>query len=1001
MMRVKIATRDRGEIPVNTYAINLAACVDEDTEYLTPTGWKRIADYRTGDRVLEIDPYNNVRACFKTPISYIKQPATEDAYVVSPNSRSKLSMMVSPNHTVLFEQTSGSRIKSYKTKTAADFFKMRTDGLGIPSNFNINSSTSLTMTPDEIAIQVAFAADGSLKPKYKCGARIRVKKQRKVDRLYKLLNLASIPYKKTIEKDYTVFWFTPPLLEKSLNWAWPANAAQLKIIAEESVHWDGCIDKRTGNHIFFTTIKNDADFMQYAYQATFSTVISLISHDRRGRKHIINGKDYATKSIDYTVRQTTARVKNVMFKNVNRKPMPNGIQYCFTTSTGYWLMRKDNHISITGNSGNGKGYSTNIIEDNVINNFRTTFFDITYPVIVEENLAKLALKRAYIKGVDPDAEEIRVKTEFHDLGALAFSFDSGTTAAIKQMRHKLLMSQIGSMNLEIDEIGSNLLGNLDALGTFLELYDVGKIKQKLIKNTKENLRNEEIEGRTPTNLLLFGTPSKLLDGNKTEDEFYSFLETGYARRSLFGFSRTLIKDKTLTAEQVYDAMTDVSVDAYLEDLSIELGALADITNYNKLITMSKDVTLLQIEYRLHCEALADDLKEHEEIQRAELSHRYFKALKLAGTYAFIDGQSDVSESNMYAAIHMVEESGKAFNQILKRQRNYEKLARYIADTGREVTHVDLTQDLPFYKGSISQKNDLMQLAIAWGYKNQVIIKKSIVNNIEFITGETLKKTDLNEMILSHSNDIAVAYKNEIAPWDKLHILTQMSGKHWTNHHVTDYHRCEDCVIPGFNMIVLDIDDGDTTVASMQTLLKEYTYMYYTTKRHFEGDALNKPKHRFRLLMPLDYHLALDREDHKEFIHNIYNWLPFDVDTNTSDRSRKWLSNNGDHGYNTGKFIDVMPFIPKTTKNDERKKVVQDLQSLNNLERWFVQNATNGSRNNQLIKYALVLVDMGYDLDNTQNGVLSLNQKLDNSLPEDEIRNTIFSTVAKAIIEKGK
>ena len=78
------------------------------------------------------------------------------------------------------------------------------------------------------------------------------------------------------------------------------------------------------------------------------------------------------------------------------------------------------------------------------------------------------------------------------------------------------------MNSEIDEIGSNLLGSSDILNTFLELYDVGKIKQKLVKNTAESLRSEEIVGRTPCNLLMFGTPSKLLDGGKTEEDYFSF-----------------------------------------------------------------------------------------------------------------------------------------------------------------------------------------------------------------------------------------------------------------------------------------------------------------------------------------------------------------------------------------------------------------------------------------------------------------------------------------------
>jgi hypothetical protein len=645
-------------------------------------------------------------------------------------------------------------------------------------------------------------------------------------------------------------------------------------------------------------------------------------------------------------------------------------------------------------SGQGKGHSTNIIEDHVINQFKSTFFNETYPLVVDQNLAKLAATRAYINGEDIDTVEQAVTKEFQELGVLAFSFDSGTTAAIKQMRHKLLMCDIGSMNLEIDEIGSNLLGNADALNTFLELFDVGKVKQKLTKNTKENTRNEEIEGKTPTNLLLFGTPSKLLNGSRVEDEFFSFLEAGYARRCVFGYTKLTEKDTTLTAEQIYDSLTDPDIDQYLKDMSIRLGKLANILNYDKTITMSKDVSIEVIRYRLHCEQIANSMDDHEEAAKAEMSHRYFKALKLAGTYAFIDGMAYISEDNLYHAIYLVENSGKAFQNILRRDKAYAKLAKYIAGVGHELTHVDLTENLPFYKGSVTQKNDLMQLAIAWGYKHSMIIKRTMSNNIEFITGETLKTTKFDKMMLAYSHDISSGYKNVVAPWEQLHVLSQKPHTHWINHHSIDGHRSEASMIPGCNMVVLDIDSG-TSMQTVKLLLGEYKYLLYTTKRHTDAH------HRFRLVLPLNYHVTLDEQEFKDFMSNIYEWLPISADTATGQRSRKWLTCTGSYEYNEGdQVLDAMLFIPNTAKNDERQQIVQTYQSLNNLERWFVQNSKHGNRNNQLIRYALMLVDMGNTIDQIRNNVLAMNDKLDNKLPETEIDKTIMITANKALLKRG-
>ncbi|MDG4870457.1 hypothetical protein P8631_20890, partial [Guyparkeria sp. 1SP6A2] len=84
------------------------------------------------------------------------------------------------------------------------------------------------------------------------------------------------------------------------------------------------------------------------------------------------------------------------------------------------------------------------------------------------------------------------------------------------------LSKIGAVNLQIDEIGSNLVANTDVMTLYLELYDQGMVKQKLTKNTAESQRTEEVDGKTPANMLLFGTPSKLLDGGLVEEQFYDF-----------------------------------------------------------------------------------------------------------------------------------------------------------------------------------------------------------------------------------------------------------------------------------------------------------------------------------------------------------------------------------------------------------------------------------------------------------------------------------------------
>lgn len=653
-----------------------------------------------------------------------------------------------------------------------------------------------------------------------------------------------------------------------------------------------------------------------------------------------------------------------------------------------------------GTSGSGKGYSTNIMEEQVINGFRENFLQQTFPYLVEKRLPELALERANRKNskassstplVDPEAELERVRKEFAQLGTLLFSFDSGTTPALKQLRHQLLMAAAGAMNLQIDEIGSNLLANTELLTAYLELYDKGKIKTKLIKNTADNTRNEELEGGTPANMLLFGTPSKLLDGAKTEEEFMSMLETGYARRCLFGWSRGGRSTNELTPEQIYEMQTDTTSIEYLSALSEHVASLAHPEHYDKHLTMSKATSLVLIEYKQMCERLSEGLPEYEEIKKMEIDHRYFKALKLAGAYAFIDGSSEVSTEHLYNAIKLVEQSGEAFQAILTRDPSYARLAKFFATCKEDVTHTDLMAKLPFFKGSIGQRQDMLTLAIAWGYRHNIIIKKSFADGIEFLRGESLKETDLGNMIVAYSTDITTGYVNERVPFDQLDQLTQAQGYHWLSHHLTGGdkgmgHRQKASIMPGFNLIVLDVDGG-VDIKTVRLLLKDYKYHLYTTKSHTEEENC------FRVIMPTNFELNMADDEFKEFMINVYSWLPFKVDEETNQREKKWLSWNMHSEYNDGKLFDVLPFIPKTSKNEERKRRLETQGDMDNLERWVINNTGDGNRNNMLLRYAMILVDAGFQLFDVETKVIEMNDKLPDKLSESEIRTTIMKTVA--------
>lgn len=647
-------------------------------------------------------------------------------------------------------------------------------------------------------------------------------------------------------------------------------------------------------------------------------------------------------------------------------------------------------------SGFGKGHSVNIMEGSFIQGFKKRFLEETMPMITDNHLRQMAQEKA-IRNASPEEVEMdKLLSEYKRLGAYPFTFDSGTAPAVKQLRDKLLMSGCGAINFQLDEVGSNLIGSTDILNVFLELYDQGLVKQKLVKNTVDNSRSEDRDGSTPANMLLFGTPVKLFDGGSTEDQFYSFLEIGYARRCIFGIGKVDKKAIYLQSpNEIFKRLTDPNNEGVVRKWRKHFTNLADPAKFNWEMTISDSTAITLIEYKSHCEMRADALPEHEEIKKAELSHRYFKALKLAGALAFIDESMEVTETHLLQAIKLVEESGEAFKSILTREKSYMKLAKFIANTQTEVTHADLTEALPFYKSGIAARNELMSLATAWGYKNNIIIKKSIFDGIEFFRGETLKPTDLNKMILSWSTDLAYNYQAERGPWDKLDLVFKGQDISWCNHYFKDGHRCNEGVIPGFNMLVVDVD-GTCSIQTVQELFKEYKYILYTTKRHGQDG-----KDRFRLIFPLNYELYMSVDEYREFMNGVLKWLPFETDQGANQASKKWLANSQAHFItNEGAMFDALKFIPKTSRNEQYLKEVSKVENMDALERWFALRIVEGNRNNLLFKYGMALADTGIPLTEVETKLKKFNKSLDTPLTVDELNQSILKSIAKRYTENN-
>lgn len=312
-------------------------CTPGHTEYLTPTGWRRIDQYRQGDPVAVWDEDGCVR--FEVPKDYIDVPA-EGFYTFS-NATS--SMELSPGHRVPYYDYRG----VLAVKTAAQLYD-RPSVARIPTTF-VAPEQPETMSDAEVRLRVAFAADGHL-PRRGQQAIVTVRKDRKKERIGRLLSENGVDYVERVSEARPTesrFVFARGDLGRNLDFVWRLPARQLAVVLDECTRWDG-LDGHPERR-FYSTSKADADAIQYAAHATGV---------RATMARIEYAEDWSDGWIVYIRRERShknAWVVRDATERTFREPEDGERQYCFTTSTGFWVARNRDTVFVTGNSAKSTG----------------------------------------------------------------------------------------------------------------------------------------------------------------------------------------------------------------------------------------------------------------------------------------------------------------------------------------------------------------------------------------------------------------------------------------------------------------------------------------------------------------------------------------------------------------------------------------------------------------------------------------------------------------------
>lgn len=314
-------------------------CVSCDTEYLTPTGWKRIDQYTPGDLVAQFHP-EHCSIEFVEPVAYIKEPCAEMVAIAPVRGTSQL---LSPEHRVLWYSNDKS---TFGEQSAEDFMhELHIKG---PNHLNKKFMTAMRTTATgttglsdaELRVQVAFVADGHMSAKTP-GSKgtVRLKKIRKVERMHSLLKAAGIEYRHRVQPStgFTVFRFTPPLHYKHFpNEYHGLNQHELCVLGAEAVYWDGSFNPRpSSGRRFSSMVKSDADVVQLAWAAL-------------GASTSVHWSEHGGYQVHAGLKQLVGPGRKT---SVSLTSSPDGFKYCFTVPSTFLYLRRNGRPFATGNTG--------------------------------------------------------------------------------------------------------------------------------------------------------------------------------------------------------------------------------------------------------------------------------------------------------------------------------------------------------------------------------------------------------------------------------------------------------------------------------------------------------------------------------------------------------------------------------------------------------------------------------------------------------------------------
>lgn len=591
----------------------------------------------------------------------------------------------------------------------------------------------------------------------------------------------------------------------------------------------------------------------------------------------------------------------------------------------------------------------------------------------------------------------------------------GTTEGLVQHFAEIAESPLGSGSILSSEIGSELQSNssiVDIIKTVSVAYDLGNVPIKVIKSAENQTAN--LKG-FPVNALLFGSQDGILFDNAIKSKFKLVFNTQLARRSIFSFTPVLpAKQVFATVDDLYNKRETArrNAAAAQQHLNEYSENLVDNIKTSELVLDDEAQKLFDV-YLEYNSILSEEMSNKYPISKLSRQHKQWLALKIAGSYANLEGADSISVNCYATAINTVELLANdlvAFEKELIKE-TYEQLVdlcKFRQQTGEFFLSLHELRKLSYVSGTGSSKSKVEELCMLAnscddsgsytardnGIAYQSIVKTNVigVSYILFDTNKTGK--DLKDYM---SRNCSKGYDFTETDFSEIgNLLTENAA--YTPFQFTNGERNKANLFGSTKFVVMDVDKSVITDVEAHTLLEEYNHYIART-----SDENNEFK--FRVLIELDSAIDVDEQLWKPFIQEIANELGLIVDELPKSQIALSYANRKVLKQLRGKPLEAKVFLDRVIANaKEPTKSVTTLppkekqQLLDSPRQTFSYafEAEQGERSKKIYRALAHAIDLGANAEYIENLAHEINNYLPNNMDKDRLERTLIIPALRRI-----